>query len=57
MNLQGIRGNDVDAVNQAFGTNEVEIKHKSLEAIKLLRQASCVLEEICEYINDCTSYL
>jgi hypothetical protein len=57
MNWQGSRCNDVEAVNQAFGAKEVEIKHKSLEAIRLLRQADCVLEEIREYINDCTVYV
>ncbi len=57
LNWQGIRCNDVEAVNQAFGSNKVEIKHKSLEAIRLLRQADCVLEEIHEYINDCTVYV
>jgi hypothetical protein len=58
VNWQGSRRNDVEAVNQAFGVNKVEIiKHKSLEAIKLLRQADCVLEKICKYINDRTSYV
>ncbi len=55
VNWQGIRHNVVEAVNQAFGANEVEIKHKSLEAIRLLRQADCVLEEIRKYIDDCTA--
>jgi hypothetical protein len=57
VNCQGIRRNDVDAVNQAFGSNKVEIKHKSLEAIRLLRQADCVLEEIHEYFDDCTFHV
>jgi hypothetical protein len=57
MNWQGIRRNDMDAVNQAFGANKVEINHKSLEAIQLLRQADCDLEEILEYIDDCNSYV
>ncbi len=57
MNWQGIRHNEMDVVNQAFGTNKVEIKHKSLEAIRLLRQADHVLEEIPKYIDDCTSYV
>ncbi len=39
-------GVDVDVINQAFDTNKVEIKHKSLEAIRILRQADHVLEEI-----------
>jgi hypothetical protein len=57
MNWQGIRHNDVEVVNQIFGANKVEIKHKSLEAIRLLRQADCVLEEIHKYMNDCTVYV
>ena len=57
MNWQGIRCNDVEAVNQAFGSNKVEIKHKSLEGIRLLRQADCVHNEICKYINDHTVYV
>ncbi len=51
LNWQGIRRNDVEAVNQEFGANNMEIKHKCLEAIRLLRQADCVLEEICKYVN------
>ncbi len=38
-NWQGSRCNDVEAVNQVFGANEVEFKQKSLEALRLLRQA------------------
>ncbi len=57
VNWQGIRRNDMKSVNQAFGANKVEIKHKSLEAIRLLRQADCVLEEIHKCINDCTAYM
>jgi hypothetical protein len=45
------------AVNQAFGRNEVEIMHKLLEAIRILRQANCVLDEIREGITDCTAYV
>jgi hypothetical protein len=36
----------VEAVHQAFGANEEEIKEKSLEAIKLLRKADSVLNTI-----------
>ncbi len=57
MKWQGIRCNDVDAVDEAFDTNKVEMKHKSLKAIRLLRQADPVLKEICKYIDDCTSYV
>jgi hypothetical protein len=55
VNWQGIKRNEVEAVNQEFCTNEVEIKHKSLEAIRLLMQADHVLEEICKYIDDGTA--
>jgi hypothetical protein len=44
-NWQDSRRNDMEAVNQVFGANKVEIKQKSLEAIRLLRQADH------EYIN------
>ncbi len=57
VNWQGSRRNDMEAVNQAFGTNEMEIKQKSLEAIRLLRQADCALGKICKYIIDCTTYV
>jgi hypothetical protein len=57
VNWQGIRCNGVEAVNQAFGMNKGEIKHKSLEAIGLLGHADRVLEQICLYINDCTAYV
>ncbi len=57
MNRQGSKRDDVEAVNQAFGTNIVEIKRKSLDAIRLLRQADCVLDKIHKYINDRTVYV
>jgi hypothetical protein len=38
----------VEADNQVFGANEVEIKQKSLEAIRLLRQADQTLYKICK---------
>jgi hypothetical protein len=51
----------VEAVNQAFGANEEEIKQKSLEvpveASRLLRQADSVLNKIHDYIEDCTAYV
>ncbi len=56
-NWQGSRRNDVEAVNQIFGTNEVEIKWKSLEALRLLRQADQALDEIHKFITDCTEYM
>ncbi len=54
VNWQGSRHTDVEAVNQVFGANGVEIKQKSLEAIRLLRQADQALDEIREFIADCT---
>jgi hypothetical protein len=44
----------VEAVNQVFGVNEVEIKQKYLEALRLLRQADQALDKICKFIADCT---
>ncbi len=46
-NWQGSRRNDVEAVNQVFGANKVEIKQKSLEGLRLLRQADRALDKIC----------
>jgi len=56
-NWQGSRRNDVEADNQVFGANEAEIKQKSLEAIRLLRQADQALDKICKFIADCTEYV
>ena len=56
-NWQGSRRNDVEAVNQVFGANKVEIKQKSLEALRLLRQADHALDKICKYLADCTEYM
>jgi hypothetical protein len=56
-NWQGSRRNDMETVNQVFGTNEVEIKQKSMEAIRLLRQANQALDKICKFITDCTEYV
>jgi hypothetical protein len=56
-NWQGNRCNDVEAVNQGFGANEVEIKQKSLETLRLLRQADQALDEIYKFIADCTEYV
>jgi hypothetical protein len=57
MNWQGSRRNDVEAVNQVFGANEVEIKQKFLEALRLLRQADQALNKICKFIADRTEYV
>jgi hypothetical protein len=54
---QGSRHNDVEALNQVFGMNEVEIKRKSLEALRLLRHADQALEEIHKFITDRTEYV
>jgi hypothetical protein len=54
---QGSRCNDVEAVNKVFGVNEVEIKWKSLEALRLLRWADHALDEIHKFIADCTDYV
>jgi hypothetical protein len=57
VNKQGIRCNDVEAAIQAFCMIKMGIKHKSLEAIRLLRQADCILDELCKYIDDCNAYV
>jgi hypothetical protein len=46
----------VEAVNQVFGSNEVEIKWKSLEALRLLRQADQTLDKICKFLADCIDF-
>ncbi len=56
-NWQGSRHNEVEAVNQVFGANEVEIKQESLKALRLLRLADHALDEICEYLADRTEYM
>ncbi len=40
-----------------FGAKEVEIKQKSLEALRLTRQADHALDKIHEYLADCTEYV
>ncbi len=56
-NWQGSRRNDLEAVNQLFRANEVEIKQKSLEALRLLRQADHALDKIHKYLADSTEYV
>jgi hypothetical protein len=51
-NWQGRSCNDMKAVNQVFGANEVEIKWKSLEALRLLRQADQALDKIGKFFAD-----
>jgi hypothetical protein len=53
-NWQGSRHNDVEAVEQVFGAKKVEIKQKTLEAPRLLRQADNALDKICKYLADRT---
>jgi len=48
-NWQNSRHNDVEAVDQLFGADKVEIKQKTLEALRLLRQADQALNEVCKY--------
>jgi hypothetical protein len=44
----------VEAVDQVFGANKVEIKQKTLEALRLLRQADHPLDEIRKTLADRT---
>ncbi len=53
-NWQGSRHNDVETVDQVFRANEVEIKQKTLEALRLLGQADHVLDKIHKYLADRT---
>jgi hypothetical protein len=56
-NWHGSRRNDFKAVNQVFGANEVEIKRKSLEALRLLRRADQALDKIHKFLADCTEFV
>jgi hypothetical protein len=44
----------VEAVNQLFGANKVEIKQMTLEVLRLLKQAHQALDEVCKYFKDLT---
>jgi hypothetical protein len=44
----------VEVVDQLFGANKVEIKQKTLEALRLLRQADQALDEVCNYFKNLT---
>ncbi len=57
MNWKGSRCSEVEAVDQLFGANEVEIKQKTLEALRLLRQADHALDKVCKYIVNLTMYV
>ncbi len=54
MNWKGIRRDDVEAVDQLFEANKVEIKQKMLEALSLLRQADHAVDKVCEYFDNLT---
>jgi hypothetical protein len=54
VNWKGSRRKDVEAVNQLFGASKVEIKQKTLKALRLLRQADHALDKVCEYFEDLT---
>jgi hypothetical protein len=54
MTWHNSRHNDVEAVDQLFRANKVEIKQKRLEALRLLRQADQALNKVCEYFDDLT---
>ncbi len=41
----------MEAVNQLFGANKVEINQKILEALRLLRQADQALDKVCKYFD------
>jgi hypothetical protein len=41
-------------VDQLFRVNKVEIKQKTLEALRLFRQADHALDKVHEYYNDLT---
>jgi hypothetical protein len=45
-NWQGSRHTDVEAVDQVSGSNKVEIKQKTLEVRRLLKQADHALDKI-----------
>jgi hypothetical protein len=47
----------METVIQVFGANKVEIKQKSLEALRLLWQADHALDSIREYLTDRTEYM
>ncbi len=54
MNWKGRRHTDMEAVNQLFGANKMEIKQKMLEALRLLRRADQALDKVCKYFDNLT---
>jgi hypothetical protein len=53
-NWQSSRHNDVEGVNQLFRANKVEIQQKTLEAIRLIKQAYHALDKVCKYFDNLT---
>jgi hypothetical protein len=51
---QSSRRNDAEAVDQLFGANKVEIKQKTLKALRLLRHTDHALDKVCKYFDDLT---
>ncbi len=47
----------MEAVDQLFGVNKVEIKQKTLEALRLLRQADHALDKNFEYFDNVTKHV
>ncbi len=54
VNWKGSRRNDMEAVNQLCRVNKVEIKQKTLEALRLLKQADHALDKVCKYFDNLT---
>ncbi len=44
----------MEAVDQLFGANKVEIKQKTFAALRLLRRADQALDQVFEYFNNLT---
>ncbi len=44
----------MEADDQLYGANKVEIKQKMLEALRLLTQADQALDEVREYFDNLT---
>jgi hypothetical protein len=53
-NWPNSRHNHVEAVDQLFGANKVEVKQKTLEAHRFLMQADQAPDEVCEYFDNLT---
>jgi hypothetical protein len=54
VNWKGSRHKDMEAVDQLFGANKVEIKQKTFAALRLLRRADQALDQVFEYFNNLT---